>query len=39
MSRDQMQAMIDRVVDDLPELTPEQCRRVAIVLHASGALM
>ncbi|MDR6794824.1 hypothetical protein J2X12_002835 [Pseudarthrobacter oxydans] len=39
MSRDQLQAMIDRVVDDLPELSEEQCRRVALVLHTSGAFM
>jgi hypothetical protein len=38
MTLKQLQAMSDRVVDELPELSPEQCRRVAAVMHQSGAL-
>lgn len=33
-----LQTMAQRLVDSLPSPTPEQCRRVAVVLHASGAL-
>jgi hypothetical protein len=37
MSREQMQAAAQKLVDSLPELSPEQCRKVALVLNSSGA--
>ncbi|WP_258073810.1 hypothetical protein [Arthrobacter sp. Y81] len=38
ITREELQAMAQRVVDELPELSPEQCRKVAAVLRESGAL-
>jgi hypothetical protein len=35
MKREEMQAMAQLLVDGLPELSPEQCRRVALILNAS----
>jgi hypothetical protein len=34
MTREEMQAMCQRLVDALPEPSPEQCRKVAAVLNA-----
>lgn len=38
MTSEEFQAMAQRVVDELPEPSPEQCRKVPAVLHASGVL-
>lgn len=38
MTNEELQAIVDRAIDELPELSAQQCRRVAAVLHASGAL-
>jgi hypothetical protein len=38
MTREELHALAERIVDSLPEPSPEQCRRVAAILHASGAL-
>jgi hypothetical protein len=38
VTRKELQALIDRLVDELPDPSEEQCRKVAAVLHASGAL-
>lgn len=38
MTNEEFQAMAQRVVDELPEPSLEQCRRVAAVLRESGVL-
>lgn len=35
---EEMRAKAQKLVDSLPELTPEQCRRVAAILNASRVL-
>lgn len=38
VTSEEWQAKAQALVDSLPELSPEQCRKVAAVLHPSGVL-
>lgn len=38
ITSEELQAMVDRAVDELPQLSAEQCQKVATVLQASGVL-
>lgn len=38
LTSEELWAMAQRLVDNLPDPSPEQCRRIAPVLHASGVL-
>lgn len=39
MSDAELDALAQRIVDAMPEPSPEQCRRVALVLNSSGAVV
>lgn len=37
MSDDELRALAREVVRDMPKLSEEQCRRVALIIRSSGA--